>query len=48
MFIFERESKSTQAGAGAERQGQRIRSGLCTDSREPNVTLELRNHEIMT
>ena len=28
--------------------GQRIRSGLCTDSREPDVGLKLMNHEIMT
>ena len=35
------------SGGGAERRGQRILSGLCTDSSEPNVRLELMNHEIM-
>ena len=27
--------------------GQRIRSGLCIDSSEPDARLELRNHEII-
>ena len=40
MFIFE-----SVSGGGADRErGQRI----CNDSREPDVGLELTNHEIMT
>ena len=31
---------------GRERGGQRIPSRLCADSSEPNVGLELMNHEI--
>ena len=48
MFIFERERKR-EWGKGRERErGQRIRSRLCTDSREPDVRLELTNQEITT
>ena len=46
MFIFEREGESTSRG-GAERGTQRMESGLCADSREPDVGLELTNHEIV-
>ena len=35
-------------GGGAERRGQRIQSGLHTDSSKPDAGLELKNHEIMT
>ena len=35
-------------GRGRERGGQRIQSGLCTDSREPNTGLELTICKIMT
>ena len=35
-------------GRGRARGGQRIRSGLHADSREPDVELELVNREIMT
>ena len=45
VFIFERESTS---GTGAEREGDRARSGLCADSSEPDEGLELVNREIMT
>ena len=44
-FIFEREHEQ---GRGRDRVGQRIRSRLCTDSREPYAGLELMNCEIMT
>ena len=38
-----------RAGEGQrEREGWRIQSGLCTDSRESDVELELTNHEIVT
>ena len=52
MFIFERERDREQA-----REGQREREGdtesetgsrLCDVSAEPDVGLELMNHEIMT
>ena len=46
MFIFERKRVSR---GGAEREGGlRIQSRLHTDSREPNVGLELTNCKIMT
>ena len=53
MFIIfererERENMYLQAEEGRGRGRQRIQSGLCTDSREPDAGLELRNHEIMT
>ena len=35
-------------GRGRERGGQRIRSGLRADGREPDVGFELTSHEIMT
>ena len=45
MFIyFERDSTSR---GGAEREGERIPSRLCTISTEPDVGLELTNPEIM-
>ena len=47
IFIFERESE--HVGRRAEREGrQRIRSGLCANSRDPDVGLELTNCEIKT
>ena len=35
-------------GGGAEREGERIPSRLCTVSTEPDMGLKLTNHEIMT
>ena len=43
----ERERES-QWGRGRQRGRQRIPTGLCTDSREPDAGLELMNYEIMT
>ena len=43
----ERVCACTERGE-AERGGQRIQSGLCTNSSEPDVGLKLRNHEIVT
>ena len=51
MFIFERKSRHVHtSGEGAERERgrQRILSRLYTDSREPDVGLELANCEIVT
>ena len=46
IFNFERESASR---GGAEREGgQRIWNGLCANSRESDVGIELANCEIMT
>ena len=46
--MFERERE--REGAERERAGGvlRIRSGLCADSRQLDVGLELTNHKIMT
>ena len=35
-------------GGGAERRRERIPGRLCTVSTEPNMGLELRDHEIVT
>ena len=43
MFIFESESTGE-----VQRGRQMIQIGLCADSGEPSVGLELLNHEIMT
>ena len=49
LFIFERERGRKRASVGgAEREGDRIRRGLCTDSREPDTEFKLINREIMT
>ena len=40
--------QESERGRGRERGGQKIWSGLCVDSREPDVGLELTNCEIMT
>ena len=45
LFILESQSKW---GRGRERRRERIPSGFCTASTEPDVGLELSNHEIMT
>ena len=45
LFIFERERESRRGG---EREGDRVRSSLCADSREPDVGLELTHGEILT
>ena len=36
------------SGGGIETGGQRIQSGLCADSREPDTGLELMDCEIVT
>ena len=36
------------SGGGAERDRERIPSGLCTIGAEPDVGLQLMNREIMT
>ena len=51
MFIFEkREHMHTnmQVGKGRQMGRLRIQSGFRADSRDPDVGLELTNHEIMT
>ena len=51
MFIFEkREHMHTnmQVGKGRQMGRLRIQSGFHADSRDPDVGLELTNHEIMT
>ena len=45
-FIFER-AKAERGGRGRERGNQRIQSGLCADSREPDVGLKVNNPEIV-
>ena len=45
LFIFEKEHEH---GRGTERGRQRIQSGLCAVSGEPDVGLEPMNYEIMT
>ena len=47
MFIFER-VQMVVVGGGAEEGRQRVQWGLCADSRESNMGLELRNLEIMS
>ena len=55
MFSFERERERERTcagtrewGKGRERRGHRMQSGVCGDSREPDVGLELTNPEITT
>ena len=46
MFIYFEREKSTSWGlvvVGAEREGKRILSSLCTVSTEPDVELKLMN-----
>ena len=43
----EKERGTERAGEG-QREGERFPSRLLTVSREPDVRLELTNHEIMT
>ena len=47
MFIFEKEVERVcySGEENRERRGQRTQSGLCTDSSEPIVRLELTNHD---
>ena len=47
MFVYFWERVSV-SGEWAEQGGEKIQSGLCADSREPNLELELTNHKIMT
>lgn len=47
IYSFEGEREREQWGKGRERRGQRIESGLCADSRDPDAGLKLRNCEIM-
>ena len=46
-FLREKEIEHEQ-GKGRERGTHRIQSGICTDSRELQVGLELTNHKIIT
>ena len=46
-YFWEREREHGR-GRGRERGRQKIGSGLCADSREPNAGLKLMNYEIMT
>ena len=51
VYSFLREKGRAHANKGGterERGRQKIRSGLCTDSRELNAGLELTNPEIVT
>ena len=48
LFLREREKGQRVSRGGTERGGQRIRSGLCAESREPDVGLKLTNLKIMT
>ena len=51
VYSFLREkgrAHANKGGAERERGRQKIRSGLCTDSRVLNTGLELTNPEIMT
>ena len=42
FIVRERERETSRGGA------ERIRSGLCADSREPDAGLELTNREMVT
>ena len=48
--FFLREQACTKVGQGKRGAGggQRIQRGLCADSRQPDMGLELTNREIMT
>ena len=50
VYLFLKERECTRTGGGGAGGGgkQRIQSGLCADSSEPDVGLELMNREIMT
>ena len=48
LFILRKIQIVSWGGGGAEREGDRIPSGLRTVRTEPNAGLELMNHEIMT
>ena len=49
LFIIERErARAQESGGEAEREGDRgSERGSCTDSRVPDMGLELRSHEII-
>ena len=47
IYFWEGE-REKEEGTGREREGQRIWSSLCADSREPDAGLELMNPEVMT
>ena len=47
VYLFLQQS-GHEWGRGRERGAQRIRSGLCADSREPDVGLELTDRWITT
>ena len=48
VYLRDREKeRDTHRGGGAERGRQRIQSGLCVDSREPDAGLELTSPEVM-
>ena len=46
VYLLLREGEP-ESGRGTERGGQRIRSGLCADSREPGAGLELTNPDMV-
>ena len=48
FFFLEKERERAQAGRHRERERQRIPSRLHTVSTEPDMGLEIMNHEIMT
>ena len=53
IYFWERErekerEKKKESGGGAEREGDKILSGLSADSREPGVGLKLMNCKIIT
>ena len=49
LFLRIREGeREHEQERGRDREGQRIRSGICTDSPEPDAGLQLTNHEIVT
>ena len=49
IYFLERERERERARMWeGQREGDRIQSGLCGDSRESNAGPELTNHEIMT
>ena len=48
IYLFIVRERESVRRAGAETEGERTPSRLCTVSTEPDVGLELTNHEIMT
>ena len=48
LFLRESLCMGSKSWGGTDRGGQRICSGFCADSREPDAGLKLTNPEIMT